>query len=92
MQAFLDTLATQYTTVLFDLPPLKLLTEGFVLGTRLDGLILVTESEMTPLSSLEEVLFALRSARVNILGCVINKVSIAALPELKGERAYTYLT
>jgi Mrp family chromosome partitioning ATPase/capsular polysaccharide biosynthesis protein len=92
VQAFLDEISAEYTTVLFDLPPLKLLTEGFVLGTRLDGLILVAESEMTPLSSLEDVLFTLRSARVNVLGCVINKVGIRALPELKGERAYAYLT
>ena len=81
MRDFIASISDRYSMVFFDLPPLKIATDGYELATHLDGVVLVAESDVTLLSALEETIITLREARAAVLGLVINKLSSSAFTD-----------
>jgi len=75
MRDFIASISEDYAMIFFDMPPLKVATEGFIMATLLDGVILIAESDVTTSSHLDDVLYTLREGRTRILGLVINKIS-----------------
>jgi non-specific protein-tyrosine kinase len=74
MGALIEALKQQYDLVLFDSPPALVVADGTILGSRVDGVILVTDVGQTHRKAAEHVANELRRARANLLGVVLNRV------------------
>ena len=82
MQALLEHLSGEYDAVIFDAPPLNVVTDAAILGSRADGVIVVVRAGITDRSALRYALKQLDSVRARVLGCVLNDV------DARRDRAY----
>jgi polysaccharide biosynthesis transport protein len=71
--------------VLFDTPPCVPLTDAQVLGTRLDGMLLVAEMGEARKAEVQRARALLAQAHIRVLGVVFNKIS-----EESGGYTYRY--
>lgn len=74
MQAILQELAGRYDTVIVDAPPLTLVTDGALLGSYADGVVLVARAGVTDRGAVTYALEQLRAVRAPVLGAVLNDV------------------
>ena len=74
MQNILQRAQEEYDYVLIDTPPVLPVTDSLVLGSMVDGLILVIDSGEIKVEMAREVKNQLVHAGANILGVVLNKV------------------
>ena len=74
MQNILQRAKGEYDYVLIDTPPVLPVTDSLVLGSMVDGLILVIDSGEVKVEMAREVKNQLVHAGANILGVVLNKV------------------
>ena len=74
MQNILQRAKEEYDYVLIDTPPVLPVTDSLVLGSMVDGLILVIDSGEIKVEMAREVKNQLVHAGANILGVVLNKV------------------
>ncbi|MGQ0560344.1 MAG: GumC family protein [Gemmatimonadota bacterium] len=74
MQALLEHLEGQYDAVIFDAPPLNIVTDAAVLGARTDGVILVVRAGVTDRAAVRFAFDQLNAVRARVLGCVLNDV------------------
>ena len=74
MQALLEHLEGEYDAVIFDAPPLNVVTDAAILGARTDGVIVVVRAGVTDRSALRYALDQMESVRARVLGCVLNDV------------------
>jgi capsular exopolysaccharide synthesis family protein len=74
MRALLEELRGRYDTVVFDAPPLNLVTDAAVLGTAADATLLVARNGITEKADLQHAARQLRNLRANIGGLVLNDV------------------
>ena len=74
MQNILQRAKEEYDYVLIDTPPVLPVTDSLVLGSMVDGLILVIDSGEVKVEMAREVKNQLMHAGANILGVVLNKV------------------
>ncbi len=72
MAELLTALAARYDTVLLDAPPLNLVTDAAVLGTKADGVIVVARAGVTDRSALEYAFEQLQAVRAPVLGSILN--------------------
>jgi capsular exopolysaccharide synthesis family protein len=72
MRGLVAELETEYDLVVFDVPPVLALADvaGFLSG--LNGVVLLTRAHHVPRQALTSTVSAMRRARVNILGTVLN--------------------
>lgn len=63
---------SRYDVVIFDTPPINLLTDGLVVASKADGVIVVTREGTTSREDLAIALRRLERARAHVLGVVIN--------------------
>lgn len=66
-----NALKADYNYILFDTPPVLPFADASVLGSRLDGVLMVVRLEKTPRDQVERSLDTLRAARNNVLGCFL---------------------
>ncbi len=78
MGKLLEEVSQDYDYVLLDTPPVMPVTDASVLGGKVDGVLLVVASEANPPSLERLAKTRLELAHAKILGCVLNKVKIAA--------------
>ncbi|HET9440110.1 MAG TPA: polysaccharide biosynthesis tyrosine autokinase, partial [Longimicrobiales bacterium] len=76
MQALLEHLDGEYDAVIFDAPPLNVVTDAAILGSRADGVIVVVRAGITDRGSLRYALSQLEAVQARVLGCVLNDVDI----------------
>lgn len=74
MQALLEHLDGEYDAVIFDAPPLNVVTDAAILGSRADGVIVVARAGITDRSALRYALSQLEGVHARVLGCVLNDV------------------
>ena len=74
MQNLLQRAKEEYDYVLIDTPPVLPVTDSLVLGSMVDGLILVIDSGAIKVEMARDVKNQLVNAGANILGVVLNKV------------------
>ena len=74
MQALLEHLEGQYDTVIFDAPPLNVVTDAAVIGARTDGVIVVVRAGVTDRAAVRYAFDQLTSVHARVLGCVLNDV------------------
>ena len=75
MQALLQRLKEENDVVIFDSPPALVVTDASVLATRVDGVVMVTDSGRTRRDMVVRARDALRKVGANLLGGVVNRLS-----------------
>jgi len=74
MARLVGDLRKRFEHIVFDSPPLLLVTDGVLLSTLTDGVVLVVESGATSRGALNRVRRILDRAGANTLGAVLNKL------------------
>jgi polysaccharide biosynthesis transport protein len=76
MEELLVTLRGRFDHIIVDTPPVLMVTDATVVSSFVDGVILVTESQVTARAALVRTHRILENAGANILGCVLNKLDL----------------
>lgn len=90
IKLLLNHLKEEYDIVLFDSPPVCLVTDAAVLSTIVDGVILVCASGKTTIENAKNAKALLNKVNANILGVVLNKVAMKDGYYNKICKYYTY--
>ncbi len=72
----LDTLSSEYDHVIFDSPPIGLVTDAAVLSKSVDGTVLVVKSQQTTRDAAERAVDVLSDIDAKILGAVLNHLNL----------------
>jgi len=73
MKSRLAELRQEFATVVVDAPPLTRYADAIAIGQLTDGLVLILEAASTRRESAQVAVSTLRSAKIPILGAVLNK-------------------
>jgi succinoglycan biosynthesis transport protein ExoP len=90
MTALVSRLKGEFDYVLFDTPPALAVSDSLVLGSRLDGAILVVRRGKTPRLALKRAQEKLSAHKIKTLGVVINGVRVRDLDEYHISSYYGY--
>jgi len=74
MREFISELKGKYDRIIFDAPPVVAVTDASVLGSYVDGVLLVVGSGIAERKAVRRAKELLEGARVNILGGIVNGV------------------
>jgi polysaccharide biosynthesis transport protein len=72
MDAFLKSVRDYYDVVLVDGPPTLPVTDSAILGTKVDGTVIVYQTGRVPRNALRRAKMKLESVNTNVLGLVLN--------------------
>ncbi len=75
MKELIAWLETEADLVLFDSPPALVVTDAVVLGTRVDGVVLVNDAGRTRANETRAVVEELKRMHVNLMGIVLNRLA-----------------
>ncbi|MBS0240402.1 MAG: hypothetical protein JSR89_18470 [Proteobacteria bacterium] len=75
LKGLIDATSKKYSVVIFDLPASHNIAYAIPVASMLDGVVLIAESEATPMALLNELAINLRAAQANILGCAVTKAA-----------------
>jgi len=76
MRALLEELKSKYQTVIFDSPPVGMVSDAAVLAQLVDGVIVVAQAGSSTKESVMNTKRQLDKVNATILGCVLNKTSM----------------
>ena len=76
MKHMLEILSGEYDHIIIDAPPIISVADPIILGTIVDGVVLVVESGKPNRDILQRSVQGLLAANSNILGAVLNKVDL----------------
>ncbi|MFH1645039.1 MAG: polysaccharide biosynthesis tyrosine autokinase [Candidatus Omnitrophota bacterium] len=74
MSKFMELCKERFDFIIFDSPPIGLITDARVLAAITDGVVLILESGKTPKKAIVRTRKLLASSKINCLGAVIIKV------------------
>jgi tyrosine-protein kinase Etk/Wzc len=74
MRDLLEHLESIYDMVIFDTPPVNLVTDAAILGTLVDGILLVSRASVTHQGAVKFAVEQLNNVRAPLLGTVLNDV------------------
>jgi succinoglycan biosynthesis transport protein ExoP len=74
MRELIEDAKTKFDLVIFDGPPILGIADALILGNAVDRLLLVIRAGTTERSVVKTALKRLRMARVNPIGCILNKL------------------
>lgn len=83
----LAALKTEYTHILCDTPPVNPYTDAAVLGSRMDGMLLVVRLGRTAKEQAERAKLVLQRAGVNVIGLFLTDVAPAGRDETRYYRS-----
>lgn len=69
---FVDEVSKKYSYVIFDTPPIDVVTDALVIAPQTAGLVLVVKDQVTPKDAIKRTIEAAKFAGINILGAVMN--------------------
>ena len=72
LQRFVEEAKRRFDIVVFDTPPLNAATDAVVLGTQVDGVVLIARAEVTNRNIAKQKLTLFENVPANILGVVLN--------------------
>ena len=89
MQQMIQQLRATFDYVIFDAPPISMVTDAAVIGNQVDGALFVVRSSYAPAESVEAAVKKLKDTGVKVLGAVLTRYD--ARTALKGSNyAYNY--
>jgi capsular exopolysaccharide synthesis family protein len=74
MNEVLERLRDEYDAIILDSPPLNVVADAGLLGTTVDGVLLVARAGVTATEALMDAMEQLRNVRAPVLGAVLNDV------------------
>ncbi len=90
MKKLLEELRTQYDYIIIDTPPVLLLSDALALATVTDGTVLVCRHQVSYMSDIQKALDALKFAKANVLGVVVNDYKAPKTKTYGGYKKYYY--
>jgi len=72
LKRFIDEAKRRFDFIMFDTPPLNAATDAVVLGTQVDGLLVIVRAEVTNRNVAKKKLELFENVPVNIIGAVLN--------------------
>lgn len=78
MKEFMKEVKKEFDFVLFDSPPINVVTDALILSPVADGVVLVAESGKTPKRALSRITPLFKNAKARLIGIILNKVSLTA--------------
>ena len=90
MKEFIVSAKKNFDFVLFDSPPVGILTDATILSNLTDGIILVIESGRTPIKAVMRNDKFLKNANITVKGVIINKAMIHGSESYYYSRAYSH--
>ncbi len=75
MAEVIEQLKGHFDLIVFDSPPTLVVTDAAILASRVDGVLLVTDSGQTHRRAVERTADELRRAQASLLGAVLNRAS-----------------
>jgi len=75
MDDFLSVVKEYYDIVIFDAPPVLGLADSVVLGTKVDGILLVVSAQQVSQEAVRETAKRFRLVRAPVVGAILNQVS-----------------
>ncbi len=76
MKSFLEDAISQFSKIIFDTPPIALVTDAAVLSSMCTGVILIAEGGKTTKKILNNSKELLQKVDANILGIIVNNISL----------------
>lgn len=76
MKEFVETVKGKFNTIIFDSPPLNLVTDAALLSSIIDGTVLIISSKKTNRPAVTRAKHTLENAKANVLGVVLNSLHI----------------
>ena len=76
MRSIVDILSNKFDFILFDSPPAALSTDASLLGSFLDGVILVVHAGRCSISMIQQAKKELSKVQANIIGVVLNQFDL----------------
>ena len=86
MQELIQVLEEHYDIVLFDAPPVNVVTDAAILSTLVDGIIFVVASGRTEIENGKHAMKSLEAVNANVLGVVMTMIPVSK----KGYYGYSY--
>lgn len=90
MSQLLDYFKSNYDVVFFDTPPIVAVTDATLLGTKLDGLLLVIKSHHTDRDIALRAVNTLKNVGVKVPGTVLNDINLTQRYSSYGYYKYYY--
>jgi tyrosine-protein kinase Etk/Wzc len=90
MIELIEEMKRTFDVTLFDSPPILAVTDAALLGGRMDGVIMILQSETTDRRAAKEAKKLLDTARVKCLGTILNNVPMDRPYGRYGSRYYNY--
>ena len=78
MKEFISKAREKFDFVLFDSPPVGMLTDAVIVSRAADGVIVVVESGKTSKRVLGRIYQLLNDAKARVIGMVLNRISVTA--------------
>jgi succinoglycan biosynthesis transport protein ExoP len=91
MKDFIALAKKNFDFVLFDSPPIGILTDAMILAALLDGIALVIESGKTPIRAVVRNDKLLKNAGIRVVGFIINKVQTSGSEGYYYSKTYSHL-
>jgi capsular exopolysaccharide synthesis family protein len=76
MTAFVEMLRDKCDYLLFDMPPMLEISDALILGSKVDGMILVVHGDKTSREALKKARERLDMLRVKTVGVIINNINV----------------
>lgn len=90
LDQLLEHLKSQYDIIFFDTPPIVAVTDATLLGTKMDGLLVVIKSHHTDREIVVRAVNILRNVGVNVIGTVLNDINLSHRYSSYGYYKYYY--
>jgi len=78
MDEFIKIVKGKFDIILFDTPPVAIVTDAVVLAQKTDGVIVVVESGSTSKRVLPRIIRNLEDAKIKITGLILNRLRVTA--------------
>lgn len=90
MKEFIESLEEKYDYIIFDTPPVGIVSDAIPLVKISDGVVLVVKHNYTTYPDLSKAIEILKRADGKILGTIINKVKLSSAQKGKAYKNYGY--
>ena len=74
MGKFLQEAAEEYDFIILDTPPVIAVTDAQILSTKVEGVLMVINSSVSPIEACKKAQNLLKAVNANVIGVVLNKV------------------
>jgi Mrp family chromosome partitioning ATPase len=89
LRTLVATLASQYDLVIFDSPPVNLVSDALLIGKLVEGVVVVARAGITDINALAQAVRHLRDANAPLLGVLLNDINLNR--DSSYDESYRYL-